>query len=631
MSTGVGVSPQGTSGDGRAQRPAPTKKIGRKALKDENWQDLAALLPKQPDGLVTESVFQAIYDDPGECVLGEHYMLYRRVSIEVAPELKRTMTAQDWAERESLTRPRWAAECKCTCCGDEFHTGWRKGGGLVMLQGDDGALWPNLDDVAGTEFLEGETITCQSCLRTVEARRWGTVRHGRTWQVLQPEIVSAGDYDGVVFWLVSRQLHPNGDDMCHIFPRDAMMVDKAGKLRRFTWDGEAWRPCATVRDPEQITYYSYEAANCRKIGGWGMEDWPEELTGTGEKTALETYAAAGGLWPGRYLLLWRKHPQVENLMRQGFNFAVTEAIDSELANAMYWQDLKETPVISWIDWGEVKPHRMLHMSREAFREIRRYNWTAESCRIWRRCERQWPKLDAREFSEWRLKVGAENVEKLADMVAAGWKELTPGKVIRYLEKQKLGSEGVGMLIDYRKMMRQERMEETEETCWPRNLTESHDRLNEVLLARRQAISDAAYLKVRETYRGLEWTDGELCVRLPVSEWELRREGDVLRHCVGSYGPSHLKGQLIFFVRKYRRPERNYYTLNIDMTGKRPKEIQLHGYGNEHHGEKKQYTHKIPRKVREFVDRWEREVLTPWWAENRAKETPKKRKKEAKTA
>ena len=86
---------------------------------------------------------------------------------------------------------------------------------------------------------------------------------------------------------------------------------------------------------------------------------------------------------------------------------------------------------------------------------------------------------------------------------------------------------------------------------------------------------------------------------------------------------------MFFVRHRRRPERSYYTLQIDMNGTIPKELQLHGYGNERHGDHKQYAHKIPRKVREFCDRWEREVLTPWFAAQRAgAEQPAKKKQKA---
>ena len=52
-------------------------------------------------------------------------------------------------------------------------------------------------------------------------------------------------------------------------------------------------------------------------------------------------------------------------------------------------------------------------------------------------------------------------------------------------------------------------------------------------------------------------------------------------------------------------------------------------GNERHGDHKQYAHKIPRKVREFCDRWEREVLTPWFAAQRTgAERPAKKKQKA---
>ena len=77
--------------------------------------------------------------------------------------------------------------------------------------------------------------------------------------------------------------------------------------------------------------------------------------------------------------------------------------------------------------------------------------------------------------------------------------------------------------------------------------------------------------------------------------------------------------MFLFVRHYRRPERPDYTLNISFDGTESEEIQLNGYGNERHGTHKQYRHKIPQKVRDFVDRWEREIMFPWWREQQKKE------------
>ena len=53
-----------------------------------------------------------------------------------------------------------------------------------------------------------------------------------------------------------------------------------------------------------------------------------------------------------------------------------------------------------------------------------------------------------------------------------------------------------------------------------------------------------------------------------------------------------------------------------------------GYGNERHGPNKEYKHSIPQPVRDFCDRWQREVLLPWFASRNEKGTlsaiPKKK-------
>ena len=66
-------------------------------------------------------------------------------------------------------------------------------------------------------------------------------------------------------------------------------------------------------------------------------------------------------------------------------------------------------------------------------------------------------------------------------------------------------------------------------------------------------------------------------------------------------------------------EKGFISSNND--GK-PREVQLHGYGNERHGVNKEHSHKIPQKVRSFVDRWEKEILMPWWVEQNQQQKEK---------
>jgi hypothetical protein len=75
-------------------------------------------------------------------------------------------------------------------------------------------------------------------------------------------------------------------------------------------------------------------------------------------------------------------------------------------------------------------------------------------------------------------------------------------------------------------------------------------------------------------------------------------------------PAHTVSPFLFTGSKWRISI--HYTLNISFYGPEPREIQLHGYGNERHGPNKEHSHRIPNKVRTFCDRWEREILLPWW-------------------
>lgn len=595
---------------------------------DKNWKGLAAKLPVQPSGALKTETLMDVYDSNA---LGYPLVLYHRESVELADEIQQTMGPEEWAHWERSRMRRWGARCTCSNCGEDFIAGYYQGG-IVLTEGPDGQTYegyaePGLD---ASVYFNGETITCPRCWTTAEVTHRSELRHGRTFQVLQAEVVNVDRYTAVMYWLVRRWQDDIGSDTTNFVPYAALVVDLDGKVRRFRAEMRSgdvkeavWVPCTYSRDPMQLLYYSWEAENHRKVGGWTFNYGPDLDGHTGEKTALDEYIGAEGCWPGAYLHVWERYPQVENLMRQGLAGAVAAAIDRQLDCAATKADLCDAPPIPWVDWMEVKPHRMLHMSKTAFREIRKKNWESEDAACWDRYHRQFPEADALEFEHCRERIGSKAVGHLLEMVAAGWTDLVPARVVRYLEKHDVLQDGVQLLIDYRKMMRDAELAETEETLWPRDLLAAHDRIAQFWTGRAKASYQLGFTSTFIKYRELEWTDGELCVVLPRTEEDLVAEGKTLRHCVGTYGSEHCSGKPIFFVRHYRRPERSYYTLQINMTKAIPVEIQLHGYGNEHHGDRKQYRHKIPQKVRDFCDRWEREILTPWFADQKAKVTQTK--------
>lgn len=595
---------------------------------DRTWKSMAQKLPVEPCGDLVEDVMRDIYD--GGEALGSAMLLYHREAVTLMEEIKQTMAPEDWERRKRTAKRRWGSRCTCTACGADFIAGYTKGG-IVLREGPDGVIYDGYAEPGADAnvYLDGETVLCPHCWTSLEVTRRAELRSGRTCQVLQAEVVNVEAYTAVMYWLVSRHFDDTGGDYTVFCPHAALLIDLDGKLRRFRAERVGrevrdviWHPCTYTRDPMQIPYYSWEANMHRKIGGWTLAYGPDLGGHTGEKSALDEYIGEGGAWPGAYLHVWAKHPQVENLVRQGFAAAVYEAIDGFLDCAARFQDLCDAPPINWVDWNEVKPHRMLHMSKSAFREIKKKQWREGDAKCWDRYRRQIQNADAMDFEYCRERIGSKAIGQLLEMVAAGWEDLSPLRVVRYLEKRQMLEDGVQMLIDYRKMLRDAHMAETEETLWPRDLMAAHERITQYWANHFKTAYQLGFTSTFIRYRDLEWTDGDLCIVLPRVEEDLVSEGKILRHCVGTYGKNHCSGQPVFFVRHHRRPERSYYTLQIDMTRGIPKEIQLHGYGNEHHGEHKQYKHKIPQKVRDFCDRWEREVLMPWFALQRS-DSPKK--------
>lgn len=608
---------------------------------DAGWQELADKLPLQPCGDLQNDVLADIYD---EDALGTGLLLYNRESVETADPIAQIMGTEDWDRWEQSRKRRWGARCTCSACGDEFFAGYVSDSGtsgIILRQGEDGQIYEGYVDKGDDDaqiFFGDETVVCPRCWQSGVVTRRSELRKGRTHQVMQAETLNVEGYLAVLYWLVARYQDDTGTDTVTFSPHAALIVDRCGVLRRFRavhHSGDArdvtWTPCKQSCDPMQQPYYCHGAVNGRQVGGWTCAYGPELGGTTGEKTALDKYIGAGGAWPGAYLHVWRKHPQVENLMRQGFEDAVTQTIDNYLnGNGGYSSMLRDAPGIPWVDWSETKPHRMLGMSKEAFREVRGKHWSEGCAQCWASYRKIVKNADALQFAREVEKLGLQDMEKLLGAYEAVETDLHPAHVVKYLEKQKHLKGGVQLLLDYRRVLRALWLANQDETLWPRDLQAAHDRVMEMWAAHNGVkYYSAEFTPVYVRLKPLEWTDGELCIRVPQEEQELVDEGDVLRHCVGSYGETHCSGRPVFFVRHYRRPERSYYTLNIDLTAAMPKEIQLHGYGNERHGPRKQYTHSIPKKVRDFCDRWEREVLTPWFMEEQRKKFAEANKKDKK--
>lgn len=270
-----------------------------------------------------------------------------------------------------------------------------------------------------------------------------------------------------------------------------------------------------------------------------------------------------------------------------------------------------------IYFNEVKPHKMLGLTKEDFRTP--FNWSHRELFEFQQYNDYINSMSVAEFQFYLNEMDFNSVSMCNEYTLDGYEHFDIREIHKYCLKQfqvvELGpSEVVSLLIDYREALyRQNGNRLTYEQFFPRNLIEAHDRLFAEITAKENEKSKQQFKAVAEKYKYLEYSDGELCAILPQTPEDLVKEGNTLRHCVGGYADKFAsESDVIFFIRHARRPERSYYTLDIRFTGKQPKQIQLHGYGNERHGSNKQYKHSIPQKVLDFVNKYVNNILLPRW-------------------
>ena len=543
-------------------------------------------------------------------------------------------------------RSEWIADCTCTACSEDFITQKEPGEKAIRLVcGEDGSYYPiepgePVDPYMGIELQrDGDDFYCPICGSKVELIHRSKLRGGRTKRIMILSIETVQGYAAVVYWMVERHLAEFGNSTYTVAPEEAYVLTEHGGLKRFShvhrhgsffganrYQTARWYPMSSNHDVIDQLYPDWRSVNNTKQGADVWLGIPDLEGTTGEKTALECFLRAGGYRAVEYLKWWRTQRNIENLGRQGQAKLVVDI----MRRAYRYSYALSSEAAKVLDLSKNKPHEMLRISKEDFRWLRehRLELTVETMERWKAYKDAGGRLALTDFLELAGRYGSGGANAAIDILRQYGHDMD--KVARYLEKRNCRLSEAGILLDTRRALRELTGRElTEEELWPKHLHEMHDRVNEQLRQRRQSAARRktmeGFRQVLDQYGSLAWTDGELCVVLPRSADDLEHEGAVLRHCVGGYSSQHISGSsVIFFIRHYRRPERPYYTLAINMLD-RPKRSQLHGYGNERHGPNKEYTHKIPYKVQAFCDRWEKEVLHPWYVREQ------KNKKEAKTA
>lgn len=570
-------------------------------------------LPEEPPAALIKWARKELRSD-----LGGGYCVFHSERVAIQPTLEEIMEYNSIDARKK----EWAAYCTCSECNEDFITQKEPGANnIYLIQGEDGCCYtvpPGdvIEPYTGIRVKQGDEFHCPYCDSRIELIHSKNVRGGRKKQALVVSVDNVEGYTGIFYWMVWRSIDEYGISQYGADAKDAFILTEYGGLVRYAhstqnglysstrWLSE-WKIMSSNKDTIDAIYHDWGSINNRKQGAAIWEEYPELGGTTGEKTGLVEYIQAGGYRPIEYLKLWRRYRGLENLCKCGQACFVAEIMRSSYRYSYCFASEADP----YLELSRKKPHEMLRLTKQEFRYVRKegIKLTMPMIRQFREyCYLVHDGSFLRFLGE-RKRFGIAGLE-CAFRFIRQWHDNDLDKIVRYMEKQGFAPGEIGVLHDTREMTARLYGDRilTKEELWPRRLQETHDRIAQMLADRdnREKSMQLAegFARIRDWYGYLEWTDGELCVILPKSNEELVREGEVLRHCVGTYGKTHAKGNsLIFFIRHKRRPERPYYTLNISMKDE-PKEIQLHGYGNERHGPNKEHSHTIPFKVRAFCDR-----------------------------
>lgn len=491
------------------------------------------------------------------------------------------------------------AECTCTACGAKWYA-------PICGTAD---YYPRFENTDGW-CKNGELTVCPECGEEVEAAHIKRLRRYPKESTAYPwEIIRRAGCILFICWKVTREVdayscEPWVTRSVYAEKRNAYMLDTAGKWHRFT-AMERGGCCAC--SPMAYTGTWYETNRFSVTDGLHSLTLPHPAD-VYEGTALENAklermeAEAPSCDKIFFAKVYQRYPAAENLAMQ-----CPALLDEILEDAEH-----KITLLDWIDWKKTKPHEMLRMGKQEFKEAAAL---INKAKIWEAVKRiklealsqKWgiPKEYAREMG----KAGAEFVrrnQKKSPLAQYGiittW---------NYIKRQAKADGGINQAVelckDYWRELEAAGMNDgTRATIFPRNLKATHARVVAAMKYKESKELADKFAKQARRLEPLAWQHDGLCIRPARDESELIGEGKALGHCVGGYGQEHCAGKSIFFVRKADSPDLPYYTLQLDT--KTGKVLQNRGKRNCARTE----------EVQAFEEAWLAAVVKPWIEKKKAK-------------
>lgn len=286
-----------------------------------------------------------------------------------------------------------------------------------------------------------------------------------------------------------------------------------------------------------------------------------------------------------FLCMSAQHPQLEKLMKSGFEYIVRDKILHGGGRLNYHGDTPQK--VLRLNTAEVKALKGCNAA-----EYNDYLYFRKNIRVSGNFERRLAMFD-------KYAMIAPSIVEIADRTG-----LSHEKVMNYIERQTKGKKQknyqfVNDWKDYLDQCADLEYDLTDEgISKPADFPKMHERLSKLHKVRQDEIMREQFLKLAEMRREFEYAGERYIVIQPQSIDEIVAEGKALCHCVGGYADRHARGDLsIMFLRMKNKPQKPYYTIEVSKDGKI---VQCRGYKNNYNSAK-------PERIKQFEAEYQKHL------------------------
>lgn len=360
----------------------------------------------------------------------------------------------------------------------------------------------------------------------------------------------------------------------NIVERQRYVFAQDGCCRYGSEDGVSWTIRTEFREP----------VFCSASYGYTFDNSYTVLNFNAVKQSCMRYSGVknyGGSLLMEYMRLYCRHPNIEYLMKSGYDALISEVVTG------YWGGITKLEVSRRINWKSNNLLKMLGLNRTEFKLLKGSERYYEAYSQWRE---KYPGFKPAELLTiarvFQCRIGTvESLMKLTDVRLP--------RIAEYL------SGGDIIDLDYLDYLQQCRDLEynTSDTaiCMPHDFNAMHTRLSQIVKYRQ---SEEARRIFKENYplrKALEFSSGNYLIRQPESMDEIIAEGAALKHCVGGYAERHARGKLnILFIRRADKPDEPYFTIELSNGGDI---VQVRGLRN----------CSPPKSVQKFIEQYKQHI------------------------